>query len=121
MAKRKEMRNKASRRNGYESGVLSTVEKKLGVNASGSEMVSRDDAIVASSSSLMKGIEGGKVGGGGGAAAAQDEEDNAGGGGFALGGTGMKLQPAKDKFAHQVKEQVRFRSEATKTETVLTS
>ena len=101
MAKRKEMRAKANRRNGYESGVLNTVEKKLGVNTSvGSEMVSKDDAIVASSSSLMKGIEGGKFGGGG------PEEEEKKGSPFALGGTSVKLQPAKDKFVSQNKEQI---------------
>lgn len=101
MQKRKDMRAKANKRNVYESGVLSSMEKKLGVSGGGGEMVSRDDAMVASSSSLMKGlgIEGGKVGGGGGSVGGGEESKGESGDPFTLGGSSMKLQPAKDKVS----------------------
>ena len=92
MQKRKETRAKSNRRSGYESGVLNTVEKKLGVSGGGGEnqMVSRDDAMVASSSSLMKGIEGGKVGSRGERGERGEDEENKGDSGngdpFTLGG-----------------------------------
>jgi hypothetical protein len=77
-AKRKEQREKARKKSGFSSGVLGTMERKLGVDADRPPPDPADPAI----DSLSVGVAGAGAGGGGG-----------GGGGMelSLGGSAMNL------------------------------
>ncbi|GMI41691.1 hypothetical protein TrCOL_g3576 [Triparma columacea] len=90
MQKRKEVREKARKRSGVDSGVLGTIERKLGVSVGGGGgggglVGSRDDMSITASQVGKEKKD-------------KDKEDDP----FQVGGSAMQLKPAQEKHAAPV-------------------